>query len=363
MLTSQGFHTFTISKPLAVKHAEGLLDDFKRRKRKAGEVRIRPDRLKNKVDPFGHHWIIEYPNQSKGLTWNMRICRSMNSDKPCNIKATINPKVLVGIQDYIAAANSHYLESVEAVFNDEARKISPYHLGRFGDYSLIRNDYCLNIDLNELKLPCEPEDMIALIKRGDIPPHYNEWTEKDAIAHRDVPGKSSFYLTSKSVVINYYWKYAQLLDEWPDCPDLEASRNIIRFEIQFRYPKMYSLSKIVRAKTGFSNSRLLYEMLSEDFCADVIRSYFNRVIGKGDYFTLDGARRLVELRRFKPSKEQRLLIDLKYINESRGIHKAKAALQDKERDDFNRSLRDLEEVGINPVTIPKEWGVELQTRR
>ena len=27
-------------------------------------------------------------------------------------------------------------------------------------------------------------------------------------------------------------------------------------------------------------------------------------------------------------------------------------------DDFNRSLRELSEIGINPVTIPREWGIK-----
>ena len=357
--STQGFHTFTVSKRLAIKHAEGLLGHFKKYKKRTNEVRIRPDHDKNKIDPYGTHLIIEYPDQNKGLTWNMRISHSLNRDDPCNIKAIINPKLFIGIRDYLTAANSDYLAEVEAKFNSEAMKISPYHLGGFGGYALTRNDYCLNIDVNEMQLSCSPKQLMTLIKRADIPPHYSERTEYDAdVSHRQTAHQDSLYLRSKSVVVNYYWKYKQLLSEFPDCPDLEASRNVIRFEVQYRYPKMYYLSKIIRARSDSPELDLKKEMLSDSFCADVIRSYFNRVIRKGNYFTLDGARWMVEAHRFKSKKEDRLISTLELVNKSRGIYKAKATLQDEELEDFRRSLRELDEILVNPVTIPREWGIE-----
>jgi hypothetical protein len=50
---------------------------------------------------------------------------------------------------------------------------------------------------------------------------------------------------------------------------------------------------------------------------------------------------------------------LKLIAEHGGIANTKAALQDKGNalEDFRRSLRDLAKLGINPVTIPNEWGI------
>lgn len=354
MLTTQGFHTFTISKRLAIKHAEGLLEDFKKR---TDTVRVRPDRGINARDPFGYHWIGEYPDGFKGLTWSLRICHNTNTDKPCSIKATINPKVFVGIKDYLTAANADYLERVESIFNAEASSISS-HLGRFDEYSLIRNDYCLNVDVNELGLPVNPTDMMKLIKRADIPPHYVEWARYDEVSHRMKTGQDSFYLKSKSVVVNCYLKEQQLLREFPCCADLKNAHNLIRFEIQYRHPKMYSLSRLINEKAKFTKLELMQHMLSEEFCADVIRSYFNRVIGRGDYFTLDGARKKIEQQGFSLVKEQRLIGDLKMINTYRGIANAKAALHDERLVDFRRSLRELENMGINPVTIPREWNIQ-----
>jgi hypothetical protein len=359
--TSHGFHTFTICKKLTTEDAEKLRADF----RSAG-LRVRPDRGKNKFDPLGYNWIIEYPNGSKGISWTLRIRpapaaiifteKGASYKKLCSVKATINPKVFIGIRDYIAAANASYLSRVEAQFDSEAGSISPV-LGSFEDYGLTRNDYCLNIDVKELNLPCTVENMMTLIKRGDIPPHYAEWMKYDGVSHRMKPGEDSFYLKSKSVVVNYYSKYQQLYHEYPDCPNLEASRNVIRLEIQFRYPKVYSLSKILRDKSGFSNSEIVREMLSDGFCADVISRYFHRVIGVGNYSLLETAKRMIQSREFHPKKEARLIAALSFTNSSRGVAKAKAKLDGEELEEYRRSLRELGNLGINPVTIPREWGI------
>ena len=55
----------------------------------------------------------------------------------------------------------------------------------------------------------------------------------------------------------------------------------------------------------------------------VVRKELFRVIGKGDYFTLDDARSIVETYNFRRDKEERLIYALEMVNESRGIEKAK----------------------------------------
>ena len=49
---------------------------------------------------------------------------------------------------------------------------------------------------------------------------------------------------------------------------------------------------------------------------------------------------------------------LEFINERRGIVKAKAKLHGEKVDEFKRSLHDLDNIMVNPVTIPREWGIE-----
>lgn len=105
----------------------------------------------------------------------------------------INPKNLIK-QEYIAAAEEDNFEMTEKLFNEEAAKISPL-LKKLGFCSLSRVNPCLNIDLRELNFPCSPEQMMMLIKQGNVPEHYAERKiEYDTKQHRRITDKNSFYL-------------------------------------------------------------------------------------------------------------------------------------------------------------------------
>ena len=127
--------------------------------------------------------------------------------------------------------------------------------------------------------------------------------------------------------------------------------------MQCKYLKTYALSKKIKNQLDIFNSDVIREMLSDDFCADIIRDYFNKTIRRGNYFTLDGAIQQVLYRRFKRKKEDRIIGELYRINQFRGIHKVRATLQGKELEVFRRTLSDLAEINVNPVTIPKNWGI------
>ena len=199
----------------------------------------------------------------------------------------------------------------------------------------------------------------------------------------------------RSMTINCYLKYYELYEKFPDCPDLEDSRYIIRFETQFKYPKVYSKSKKIKeqiadshamltdklTKQGFykfyeneneidraamfeelkemSASKLILfkKIMSDSMCAEVIKYYVKRVIKPGDYFSFDVAKNIIESRVSKWEKVTRLVDTLKLIDQCSGISKAKATLQGKELENFRRSLRELAEIGVNPVVIPEEWGI------
>ena len=312
---------------------------------------------------------------------------------PCSIKATINPKIFTGEKSYITAADSSYIEEVEKRFNKEVARISPM-LGRFNDYSLNRLDYCLNFDVSELDLDLPPEQakelpkrIMQLIKYGDIPDHYHL---------EDYKEEYEFYLKSKSVVINCYWKHADLKKNFSDCLDLDKSQDIVRFEVQFLYPKTYAavtkmrkeseahrstLKTQLKEQGGYdfledaSKSEELYEifresssrdtltktlegMMSDEKCSEVIDKYFYDILKPGDYYTFDIARRMIEARVSSWEKVVRLTRTLVLVRDCEGITKAKALLRGKALEELRRSLRELGRLGINPVVIPSDWGID-----
>lgn len=276
-------------------------------------------------------------------------------DRPCCIRATINPKILTGIVDYIAAADSSYLNDLIEVFNCEARKISPI-LRDFNSYSLNRTDYCVNYDLAELEINSLPEIYMPFIKRADIPHSFEEFKIYDTTSHRYKPGPNSFYLMNKSVRINCYCKHSQLEKQYPFTPNIDDSRNVIRFEIQCLYPKVQYMQKQIKGCDDFEDKMAV--MLSDEFCTNILKSYFYKTIGAGDYYVLDCARDKIKSMKFKQNKETRLIDALELVNKRRGIFHAKSHLEGAKLDEFERSIKDLGKIGINPVTIPRELRIK-----
>jgi len=291
--------------------------------------------------------------------------------------AIITPKVLMD-NDYIKVAKESDMETVEALFNEEAGKISPI-LKPFGASSVNRSDPGLTFDLEEIGFPCSPKDLMKLIKRGDIPKYFTERKENDKKEHRKKADRDSFYLENASVGINFYWKYPKIKKGHPDFPSKEKYRNIMRLEVELKYRKLYALSKNIRHKSKFYKSpeemstdelwRTIENdmrrpaipidvVLTDDFAAGIINKYLSKIIGQGDYLTLDGARWIVQAHHFRKDKEERLISALEFINECRGIAKAKAKLQGDDLRNLKRSIKDLNGICVNPVTIPRKWGIE-----
>ena len=46
------------------------------------------------------------------------------------------------------------------------------------------------------------------------------------------------------------------------------------------------------------------------------------------------------------------------VNDCHSVTRAKEAYQGSDLDAFKRTLGDLASLGINPVTIPREWGIK-----
>jgi hypothetical protein len=70
------------------------------------------------------------------------------------------------------------------------------------------------------------------------------------------------------------------------------------------------------------------------------------------------AKQIVESYQFRTEREERLLFTLEMVKKYRGISKAKSELRGPDLDEFKTSIKDLNAIGINPVTIPKRWNID-----
>jgi len=384
ILSSIGFHTFTIFLRLTETEARQLYRDFWN----CSAVKVVPlgkDKLDPNVLPKGY--IVKYRKKGVGVSWYIRFSSDvaehmrmstnasssnyMKEPTPYSVRATINPKILGGVIDYLTAANADSLDQAEENYNVKAADISPI-LGKFEQYFLNRIDYCFNFDPLELNMGCFADQLLTLIKQGYIPKYFTLATKFCEKSKRWKPYKDDFRLKSKSMTISCYWKYAQLNEDFPDCTDLERSRNVIRFEIKCEYSKVYAMSKnikdILRGELSLQEMadnfthgidvNPIKNLLSDTFALDMVYKYFYKVIRRGDYFTYDGARLIVRSHNFRRDKEDRLLKALEWVKDNRGIANTISKLTGRELRNFKRSLRELDEIFVNPVTIPRRWNTK-----
>ena len=370
--SSLGFHTMTLYMSLSMHNAQQLIMDFNTYRKNTGLIEMYRINERNKiVKYYPKEYLmpletnIYFKDRDRGIKWCIRSPECPSNSSIYIIEVTINPKILAGIADYLTAANYYDMNITIINFNDNSKKISSL-LGTFNDYRIKRVDYCINIRLGDFIPTYNPELIINLIKRSDIPPHYKEWMEYDNIAHRMKSRPESFYLCSKSVNINCYSKYLQLLNRsqenvkkgfMPIPPEIiNASRSIIRFEVQCKYHKAYSLNK--KAEESGNNCVNKYkDILTPLRCVEIISSYYEKVIGKGDWYSLPEAVRIVQSKNFNSQREIRLTSALKYVSQCRSIAKAKASYQGNELLAFKQTLKELADLNINPVTIPREWKI------
>ena len=282
------------------------------------------------------------------------------------VEVKINPKILGGIHDYLTAATYDDMEAAIINFNRESKRISRI-LCDFRYYRLKRIDYCINFHLDELAPGGSPEQVMKLIRRGDIPTHYKEWTEYDDTARRWKSKPSSFYLKNNSANINCYSKYMELLERSQERESkglspipqitLDMAKGIVRFEVQCKYHKTYALSK--KAEEAGNHQCNKYESaLNNTACLNAVRYYYKKSIGKGDWYTLQDAVHIIHSKHFHRQKEKRLIEALAQVNQCRSLYKAKSSYEGDDLKAFKNTLSDLSNLGINPVTIPKDWGIK-----
>lgn len=373
--SSLGFHTITASLMIPEKEALQLAMDFRKYHSTTEPLKMYYTDPKDKQNKIYHPrdntiflpgYLKIYYEKYNGIKWTIRYACDFYGFNTYIVDATINPKMMGGMHNYITAATYDDMEAAITNFNLEASKISPL-LKDFYYYTLTRIDYCVNFDLDELLGSCNPELIMDLIKRGNIPHSYTEWTDYDNTAHRKKSKPGSFYLINNSVNINCYSKYIQLLElskiniqkeaDSVSQTTLDAARSIIRFEVQYKYHKVYMISK--EAEISGNLYRNKYEsLLSYEYCIDVVSSYFNKVIRKGDWYTLQNAVSIIKSQHFNSQKEERLIDALQLVNQCRSVAKAKKTLQACDLKVFKKTLKELSALNVNPVTIPKEKGIK-----
>lgn len=251
----------------------------------------------------------------------------------------MNPVKLIG-RNNLEVIKVDLLEEVRKVFTEKMQKIHT-SLPRLDYWTINRIDYAVNINTPYVG------EYIKLFQRGDKPRNFEELYCSKSKTRKQLEG--SFYLFNDSVTLNIYNKEDERLSK---NFNLDGAKDLLRFEVQCKKPKTNS----IKTKEGF-DTRHLKHYLSQQVSYQQLEYYYNKTIGTGDYYKLSEAIRIVQESNYTSKTKEKLIDVLRDVSKHRGIWKAREECK-YNSSCFNRYLKQIRALGVNPVTIPSRWKIE-----
>ena len=256
------------------------------------------------------------------------------------ITIILNPVKLIA-KNKLEVIKQEHIEEVKKIFAEEVQRIHT-SLPRLEYWTIKRIDYAININTQYV------EEYIKLFQRGDKPRNFKELYCSKSKVRKQRDG--SFYLISQSVNINFYNKEHERLSQ---NFNKDEAKDLLRLEVQCKKPKTNTL----KAKYEFDSRHLEY-YLNQEISYQQLKYYYTKTIGVGDYYKLSEAIERVQDSNYTSKTKEKLINVLKAINRYKSVWKAREKSQ-YNSSCFNRYLNKIRVLGVNPVTIPSRWGVNM----
>lgn len=231
-------------------------------------------------------------------------------------------------------------------------------------WGLIRLDYNIDIRLT----PAEVEHYIILLQRGNKHHswHLHEFLEEKKARKATKHGNrkkthphGSVLFDNKQYSVNIYDKYFERLKEKETRntitdEELEASKGILRIEVQTKRNKLTSIKNLLLKDTYFEGKPIEY-FAKYDIAVPFLVKVITDICGEADYCTMKEAKKRIK-RGIKGIKTKDTLIKfLELVTHTKSLWRAKKLYN--ERLSINTVLKHLNALDINPVTIPKSFGI------
>lgn len=255
------------------------------------------------------------------------------------ITIILNPVKLIA-KNKLEVIKQEHIEEVKKVFTEEMHRIHS-SLPRLENWIVNRIDYAVNINTPYV------EEYIKLFQRADKPRGFKELYCKKSKTRKQRDG--SFYLFNDSVSINFYNKEHERLSQ---NFNKDGAKDLLRLEVQCKKPK----TNTIKSKNGF-DSRHLEHYLSQEISYQQLEYYYNKTIGAGDYYKLSEAIRIIQDSNYTSKTKDKLTEVLRAISKHRSVWRAREESQ-YNSSCFNRYLKQIRALGVNPVTIPGRWKVD-----
>ncbi len=264
------------------------------------------------------------------------------------IEILLRPKLLVEAGNYNDVTHLHEFVTARRNFNYLIRDTIGLDVPDLFDWKVKRIDDAIDLKMNEQLL----SKYMFLFKKGNLA---NYMCNQDSLKYFNE--ENNVYIICKNFRINWYDRYATQCSKQEKTKkkfnNLEQLRGVFRLETQNSDVQDYMKSKdnsvLNFLKLERSQKRIMY--------------FYDLIVGSGTYYTYDQGVKIIE--KVEPQNKKMLLRGIyKLINQEGSIWKARlkyvAMKPDakKAADDFSKRLNQLRKLGMNPVALPSEWGVE-----
>jgi len=222
-------------------------------------------------------------------------------------------------------------------------------------WTVSRIDYTVNL-FSEYVKQC-----IELAKKGRDPYRYKDFINL----------QGSSYRQSKTVILNFYDKLDEVRKKIePASPNgylLNEAENILRIEVQCLGNKKL---KHIKDKFKLPTYANIYDYLKSDIAKEIIFYYYKKVIGTGDYYSMNEAIKKIQDTQWSNRKKENVIKWLQLIAQARSVSRAReqfiagTAIKNTQTlvkgtyNTFINYIKSCEEIDLNPVTIPKDWKIK-----
>lgn len=244
-------------------------------------------------------------------------------------------------------------DKIEVAFNEVIKELD-IGLPLFEKWKVNRIDYCVNIKTPYVK------EYINILNKSDMP--YN-LTYGSGSSRNYSKADDSFYLVKKkngkrkyteNARINFYNKQEQLKnlkEQGKEITDeqIAAAKDILRLEVQCFKPK----TEYLKLKYSMTTKNI-YHFLNAEISYDVIYRALSQIARVGDYKRKSKALKLIDARRGSVKVNNMLKQIIKDVAvQHNAVYKVREKYIEQEisKDTFNRWLRELDKLNVNPVTI------------
>jgi len=158
----------------------------------------------------------------------------------------------------------------------------------------------------------------------------------------------------------FYDKSDEIEEHFQDGPRKNALLKRSRYTIRMEHQCYYNELNKIRDRHQFRNKSIL-RYLREDIAVEFLKERYRKMVGEGDFYSLEEAVRKIEESSLTKLRKRRVVKFLHEVNDDNGtMKKAKHNIARRfSVSTFHSRKKDLASIGVNPVLLDEKSGLDF----